>query len=287
MAAALYNLGPGARVPGRQLAFYCLNYGSLSAMSFAATLPWLDLHQARHVRGWRPGAAACWPPSSGREEAGDSPLRAVEGDPGRARDGRRPAPVWFVIGGQAVRCFAPYRPSRDVDFGVDAPANLEDLVAQLRGQGPVEMQERSPGTVHLLWNGIKVSAFHLPFLAAHVEDRHLTVTGVLATKLHAILDRGLRRDFFDLYVMLQQHHLGIVSALSAIRRVYQAEIDEGLMLRALTYFDDADREAAVPGEGRGDWRVVKDYFLRQVGTLLMPPARRLAVQGGRVGVADE
>ena len=27
-------------------------------------------------------------------------------------------PWWFVIGGQAVRCFCPYRPSRDVDFGV-------------------------------------------------------------------------------------------------------------------------------------------------------------------------
>ena len=26
-------------------------------------------------------------------------------------------PYWFVIGGHAVRCFCPYRPSRDVDFG--------------------------------------------------------------------------------------------------------------------------------------------------------------------------
>ena len=70
------------------------------------------------------------------------------------------------------------------------------------------MQERSADTVHLLWNGIKVSVFVLPHLGRHVEDRHLDVTGILATKLHAILDRGLRRDFFDLYVMLQQHRLG-------------------------------------------------------------------------------
>lgn len=27
-------------------------------------------------------------------------------------------PYWFVIGGQAMRCLCPYRPSRDVDFGV-------------------------------------------------------------------------------------------------------------------------------------------------------------------------
>ena len=51
---ALYNLTPGASVPGHQVAFYCFNYGSLAAASFAAGLPWLDLHQASLARGWRP-----------------------------------------------------------------------------------------------------------------------------------------------------------------------------------------------------------------------------------------
>lgn len=187
-------------------------------------------------------------------------------------------PHWFVIGGQAVRCFAPYRPSRDVDFGIDRAANLDDLVNQLSRQGKVEILERSADTVHLLWNGIKVSAFVVPHLLLHVEDRHLDVTGILATKLHVILDRGLRRDFFDLYVMLQQQRLGLAAVLGAIRSVYRGEIDEGLMLRALTYFDDADREAALPGEGRSDWTAVKGYFLKQVGTLLAPPMRRLDIQ---------
>jgi hypothetical protein len=41
-------------VPGHQLAFYCFDYGSLAAISFAAGLPWLDLYQARRMRGWRP-----------------------------------------------------------------------------------------------------------------------------------------------------------------------------------------------------------------------------------------
>ncbi len=53
-AEALYNLAPDTVVPGPQLAFYCFNYGSLAAVSFAAGLPWLDLYQARRLRGWRP-----------------------------------------------------------------------------------------------------------------------------------------------------------------------------------------------------------------------------------------
>jgi hypothetical protein len=54
---ALYNLSPADRIPGHQLAFYCFNYGSLAAISYAAGLPWLDLYQARFLRGWRPRSA--------------------------------------------------------------------------------------------------------------------------------------------------------------------------------------------------------------------------------------
>ena len=51
---ALYNLDGAAAVPSAQVAFYCFNYGSLAAMSFAAGLPWLALYQAERMRGWRP-----------------------------------------------------------------------------------------------------------------------------------------------------------------------------------------------------------------------------------------
>ncbi len=211
-----------------------------------------------------------------------APYKPSQVIPHALADAVDPLSYWFVIGGQAVRCFAPYRPSRDVDFGIGEPASLRDLVEQLSRSGRVEIQERISDTVHLLWNGIKVSVFVVPHLRPHVEDRRLDVTGILATKLHVILDRGLRRDFFDLYVMLQQHRLGMAAALGALRRVYPDQIDDGLMLRALTYFDDADSEAPLPGEGRSDWSAIKDCFLKQVGALLTPPMRRLEIQARTV-----
>lgn len=51
---ALYNLGPDAIVPGHQVAFYCFNYGDLSAVCFASGMPWLDLRHAARLGGWRP-----------------------------------------------------------------------------------------------------------------------------------------------------------------------------------------------------------------------------------------
>lgn len=189
-------------------------------------------------------------------------------------------PYWFVIGGQAMRCFCPYRPSRDVDFGVTRAEDLDDLVRQLQQRGRVEIAERTDDTVHLRFDGIDVSIVVLG------DDRRLSVTGLLATRLHAILDRGTRRDFFDLYVTLHQHAMGIVECLAALRQVYRQDVNDGLLLRALTFFDDAEREAALPGEGPDDWTIVKDFFRIRVGQLLIPPARELQIERCVVDVID-
>lgn len=198
-----------------------------------------------------------------------------------------PLTYWFVIGGNAVRCLCPYRPTRDVDFGVGEAASVGALVAELERSGEVELLERSDDTVHLRWNGIDVSIFALEEIAAFTVDRRLNVEGILATKLHAILDRGTRRDFFDLYVTMQQEQRGLADCLRALRTVYRQPINDSLLLRALTYFDDADREAPLPGEGERDWRTVQEFFLARVGELLVPPGEVLEIQKLKVDVNEE
>ena len=213
------------------------------------------------------------------------PYRPEEVMPQLLRPVVEPLPYWFVIGGQAVRCLCPYRPSRDVDFGTIEAQSVDDLVAALEKAGETEILERRHDTVHLTWNGIKVSVFRLEQLAPFIEERRLSVTGILATKLHAILDRGTRRDFFDLYVTLQSQRLGIAECLRAIRAVYRQEVNDALLLRSLTYFDDAEREAPLPGEGPRDWETVRKFFLTRVGSLLTPPGDALAIHSQRIDVA--
>jgi hypothetical protein len=120
--------------------------------------------------------------------------------------------------------------------------------------------------------------------ARFVEGRRLALTGLLGTKLHAILDRGTRRDFFDLYVLMQDQHVSITDAIAALRAMY-GDLNEGLLFRALCFFDDADREARLPGEGPKDWAAVKRYFQEQVGLLVVPPLAELAIASRVVDVS--
>lgn len=216
-----------------------------------------------------------------------SPYKPEQVIPAQIRPVVDPLPYWFVIGGHAVRCLCPYRPTRDVDFGVREAQSIDGLVEQLERSGDTEVLERGTDTVHLRWNGIGVSIFLLEEIGRFTEERRLSVDGILATKLHAIIDRGARRDFFDLYVTLQDQQLGLAECLRALRTVYRQDINDSLVLRALTYFDDAEREAALPGEGERDWQRVKDFFLTRVGQLLVPPLEPLEMQRLRVDVNEE
>jgi hypothetical protein len=120
----------------------------------------------------------------------------------------------------------------------------------------------------------------------HVSERALTLTGLLATKAHAVLDRGTRRDFVDLYVLLQAHQLGLSDVLSALSDVYREPINQGLFLRAFSYFEDAEAEARLPGEGPADFETVKEFFSRAVGALVVPPQGTLTIQAKRVQVTS-
>ena len=207
--------------------------------------------------------------------------------PGAIRPVVEPLPYWFVIGGHAVRCFCPYRPTRDVDFGVREAPSIEALLGALEESGTTEVLDKSADTVHLTWNDIGVSIFLLEEIGRYTEERRLDVKGILATKVHAIIDRGTRRDFFDLYVTLQDQQLGIAEALVALRTVYAQEINDSLVLRALTWFEDAEREAPLPGEGGKDWQKVQDFFLTRVGSLIVPPSHVLEIQRLLVDVDGE
>ena len=62
---------------------------------------------------------------------------------------------------------------------------------------------------------------------------------IAAMKLAAITGRGTRKDFIDLYFLLKQY------TLSEMVSFYEKKYSDGssfLVLKSLTYFEDADRE---------------------------------------------
>jgi hypothetical protein len=57
MRRALHNVSSGP-VPGHQIVFAAFNQGEPRALSFAAGMPWICLHHAARVPGFRPKSLA-------------------------------------------------------------------------------------------------------------------------------------------------------------------------------------------------------------------------------------
>src|SRR5262249_45271504 len=90
-----------------------------------------------------------------------------------------------------------------------------------------------------------------------------------AMKLAAIARRGIRRDFWDLYAIAEAG-LSLRDAAAAYVRKFQvAESDLYYVIRALTYFADAEKDPVVPpGLSRRRWEQIKRFFEAQAPDLL-------------------
>jgi hypothetical protein len=90
-----------------------------------------------------------------------------------------------------------------------------------------------------------------------------------AMKIAAIARRGLRRDFWDLF-SITESGLSLWHCAAAYQRRYgAAQSDLYHVLRSLTYFVDAERDAVLPlGMDEAQWERVKAFFEERAPALL-------------------
>lgn len=170
-----------------------------------------------------------------------------------------------LVGGTALALQLGHRTSVDLDFFGRINADSEDLRDILREVGRVEVASVSKN-INIFWiNGVKVDMVNYPYPWLDlpiVEDgvRLASLNDIAAMKISAIVNRGTKKDFIDLYTLLQ--HL----ALDEILDMYSRKYSDGslfIVMKSLTYFDDAETDPMPNVLNDTTWETVKD-FLRKV-----------------------
>ncbi len=117
----------------------------------------------------------------------------------------------------------------------------------------------SPETKRLLAALAQEQFVHKYYLAGGTADS----LDCACMKLDAISSRGLRRDFYDLYMIL--HEYTLKKLLEAFQQKYTAaSTDPFHLLRSLTYFADADADESINLLKPLEWNTVKTFFVEQV-----------------------
>jgi nucleotidyltransferase AbiEii toxin of type IV toxin-antitoxin system len=184
---------------------------------------------------------------------------------------------FYLAGGSAVASHLHHRLSADLDlFSLSKDVDLSALAAAIGEKVPdLEVVGASDASLRVRLGEVPVDFVRYPYAPLEPPEASalaFPVAGLrdlAAMKLAAIARRGLRRDFWDLWAIAEAG-LSLREAADAyVAKFRLAESDLYHVLRALTYFTDAEKDPVYPaGLTRRRWERIKHYFETEAPKLL-------------------
>lgn len=177
----------------------------------------------------------------------------------------------FVLaGGTAVALHLGHRKSVDFDFFAKRPFSTDKLFREVKSTGlEIRTLQEEKGTLTVTADGVKVSFFHspYPFMEKNAVFIGVPVAGLIdiaSMKILAITQRGAKRDFVDLYFMLQDIPFAKM-ARNMIERFGHSRVNPVVVGKALVYFHDAESDPEPEYlTKKKDWKTIKKFFIDHV-----------------------
>ena len=176
---------------------------------------------------------------------------------------------WTLAGGTALALQLGHRYSEDLDFFRAEAFDSDALLASLANLGRVQIHDRSTDTLHLALNSLRLSFMkaQAPLLFPGTPYRGLVLADprdIAVMKAIAIGGRGSRKDFVDLYFILQGGvSIGGILALLA-RRFTRIDYNAYHLLKSLVYFDDAETEPMPEMIRNVGWETIRKSLIDAV-----------------------
>lgn len=180
---------------------------------------------------------------------------------------------FYLAGGTGLALQLGHRKSLDFDFYKKEqfnPENLQTIIVSQFSPKLVELIQNTKGFLEVHLNDIEITFFLYPYNIIQLYEYDFgnlaSIADIAAMKLIAIVQRGTKRDFIDIYCLMKE--MGLKKMLEAVRKKYPGyNIYVGL--QALLYFEDAEKIGNTyknrfnPLE-KSNWKEVKKYITQQV-----------------------
>lgn len=175
-----------------------------------------------------------------------------------------------LVGGTALALQYGHRQSIDLDFFGAPQVEQDEIIEMLSTLGPISILNRSRKILQVVLQNIKVDVIdysQYPWISAPVVEDGVTLASpqdIAAMKINAVEGRGTRKDFVDIYFLLQHY------SLSQMLDFYTQKYPNYSLFRALlslTYFDDAEQQAMPKMLANASWEEIKTTITKEVSKL--------------------
>ncbi|MFO7871523.1 MAG: nucleotidyl transferase AbiEii/AbiGii toxin family protein [Kiritimatiellia bacterium] len=181
---------------------------------------------------------------------------------------------WTLAGGTGLALRLGHRVSEDYDFFRTDNLDLRELHSVFSAIGPYETLQESDHTLSVILKRTAVSFFRVmdafifgvePYRFFSVAD----IRDIALMKLVAISGRGSRKDFIDLFCILNTG-ITLQECFTALPRKYSPDrLNTYHILKSLTFFDDAEAEPMPRMLEPFDWDECKAFFVREARAIVM------------------
>lgn len=176
----------------------------------------------------------------------------------------------YLVGGTSLALQLGHRISVDIDLFGKAELTEFEMSEIVKKFGQVTLINKSKNISVYSINGIKVDIVNYPYkwIETPLQIEGIRLAGkkdIAAMKLNAIAGRGSKKDFADLYFLLNEF------TLNEMMGFYKEKYSEGsefLVLKSLTWFDDADTEPEINWLTKQNWPDIKQSILKATAQYL-------------------
>lgn len=167
---------------------------------------------------------------------------------------------FYLAGKTGLALQLGHRKSIDLDFFTSEFPSRDILLQNFSSLKP-EVLFETQGTIDLEVKTVKVSflEYHYPLLTQLLDFENIKVASVLdiaCMKLSAISSRGTRKDFFDLFFILEKYSLKEI--LRSFEKKYvNVHYNKVHILKSLLYFSDAELDPEPDMLVKTNWGQIK------------------------------
>ena len=178
---------------------------------------------------------------------------------------------FYLSGGTALSLQLGHRESEDLDFFSEQSFEPDALEKQLHSYGTLAETELVKGTLNTYLDGVKLQFLLYPYrliepLVEWGSTRLSSVIDIACTKLQTVGMRGSKKDFIDIYFILQ--HFSLPELLEYTKKKYaESDYSETHILKSLVYFDDAEDQPMPRMHQDVSWEQVMRSIIKAVKSI--------------------
>lgn len=174
---------------------------------------------------------------------------------------------FVLVGGTALALQIGHRNSIDIDLFGNCEIDEDKFISKIEILGSFEILKRSKNIIISSINKVKTDFvnYKYPLIDEIViidGIRFASKKDIAAMKINAIVGRGSKKDFIDLYFLLKEF------TLKEMISFYEQKYNDGsvfMAVKSLSYFSDADKEfTPIMFDNNFNWEHCKQKILEEV-----------------------